>query len=643
MNTAIIRDERSTTQIELATQNSVVEISRHELSARFRLDDHTISLHQIFGEQDEGLSFEVPITHTGEVAVFRLDTQFGRTFVLHGRQLSRQASIIEIEEECSIQHGVEEKGKPKATQNASLETSTAHSIVEMLRNLPQKNSLRANFELVREIRKIDELPQRYDGNIMFELPYADPTNRTTGTENKFDGHVWTNAVTSNIAGFDGIVRIKKCGGHLMCLNNICPGVQRSKEMNEKFWTGRLSKVCPSGSTTDSYGSLKFFYCSLPPTCISECPCKLILCLPSEIPGKRITRGILHMHCHLHPVAEGVSKQAMVDVKVKVRDIVSKDFVGRPKSLQQKLAKEIILQSALFKDHSAEPRLSDKDLGEVLAKLAPTLDKRRLSRWRKEAQEEVGQPTTSYDSIFSLKKRLLFDFFQSMAFPGQFEFSGFDRCHIFKMSTQGPGNGVDLVNKMRPGGELESCWIFFDFVKRMQEWTTMACHVYNPYVQEMQTIAIGDFKVEDTEAQTLFWMLLNRVMEREGYNNAEFKGFMADEAQANWRAVRTVFNGGPNNVMVGQERSCSFHWEQSMQQHAKNCILPHSQEEFKQRCRAWRIAPSEEAAKTELDNLRMWFRKGHVDNTKISILETWLVWWHARVAHWGEYMLKVSHS
>ena len=230
----------------------------------------------------------------------------------------------------------------------------------------------------------------------------------------------------------------------------------------------------------------------------------------------------------------------------------------------------------------------------------------------------------------------------MAFPGQLEFSGFDRCHIFKMSTQGPGNGVDLVNKMRPGGELESCWICFDFVKRMQEWTTMACHVYNPYVQEMQTIAIGDFKVEDTEAQTLFWMLLNRVMEREGYNNAEFKGFMADVAQANWRAVRTVFNGGPNNVMVGQERSCSFHWEQSMQQHAKNCILPHSQEEFKQRCRAWRIAPSEEAAKTELDNLRMWFRKGHVDNTKISILETWLVWWHARVAHWGEYMLKVMH-
>lgn len=142
-------------------------------------------------------------------------------------------------------------------------------------------------------------------------------------------------------------------------------------------------------------------------------------------------------------------------------------------------------------------------------------------------------------------------------------------------------------------------MFFDFVKRMHDWTTMACHVYNPFVQEMQTIAIGDFKVEDTESQILFWTLLNMVMEKEGYKKACFKGFMADEAQANWRAVRTVFNGGPENVMVGRERSCSFHWEQSMQHHAKKCIPSYSQEEFKSRCRAWKAAPSEEAAEQEL--------------------------------------------
>ena len=170
---------------------------------------------------------------------------------------------------------------------------------------------------------------------------------------------------------------------------------------------------------------------------------------------------------------------------------------------------------------------------------------------------------------------------------------------------------------------------------------MACHVYNPFVQEMQTIAIADFKVEDTEAQILFWELLNRVMEREGYKKAQFKGFMADEAQSNWRAIRTVFNGGPANVLKGMARSCSFHWEQSLSQHTRKCIPPHSHEEFKIRCRRWKDAPSEEAAEIELNELRAWLRKGHVNNTKISMLETWIVWWHARVAHWGEYMIQVN--
>lgn len=98
---------------------------------------------------------------------------------------------------------------------------------------------------------------------------------------------------------------------------------------------------------------------------------------------------------------------------------------------------------------------------------------------------------------------------------------------------------------------------------------------------------------------------------------------ADEAQANWRAVRTIFNGGPENVMVGRERSCSFHWEQSMQHHAKKYIPSHSQEEFKSRCRAWKAAPSEEAAEQELENLWTWLQEDHADKTNISALQTWL--------------------
>lgn len=626
MNTVVIRNERASKQVELATQDGVVEVSRQELSSVFGYTEDGIKLYQIFGVASDGLTFEVPMIRRGDMAMFQLDSQFGRTFVVHGNKLFNMRATDEFKEESSIKEGHNE--------------AFTMSVVDMLRTLPERNSLRVSFSLVREIQQVEELPTRYDGNKLFEFPFRPGGSRTFGMDSKLDGHVWTNAITSNVSGFQGIVRIKKCGGHLQCMNQVCSGLLRSNEKNERHWVGRLDRVCPAGSIVDAFGSLKCFFCSTPPTCLCECPCKLIYCLPTLFEDKKISRGVIHLGFHMHPVAEGVARQSLLEVQTRVKEMVTKEFTGRPKSLQQKIAKEIVMESALFGEHSKDKILSDKDLSDLLAKLAPTLDKRRLSRWTKEAQVEAGHPTGDYDGIFKLKRGLLFDYFQSMVFPGQLEFSGFDRCHIFKMSTQGPGNGVELVNKMRSGGELGNCWLCFDFVKRMRDWTTMACHVYNPHIQEMQTIAIGDFKVEDTQAQALFWSLLNKVVEKEGYKKPKFKGFMADEAQANWRAIRTVYNGGPDKVMKSQERSCLFHWEQSLQQHAKKCIPPHSQEEFKRRCRQWKEAPSEETAQIELEKLQSWLRQGHADMANISMLETWLVWWHARVAHWGEYMIEV---
>ena len=76
----------------------------------------------------------------------------------------------------------------------------------MLQKLPSKNSLRITFGLIGEIRQVEELPTRYDGNIMFELPFVSADKRMVGLENKFDGHVWTDETTSNISCFIGTVR-----------------------------------------------------------------------------------------------------------------------------------------------------------------------------------------------------------------------------------------------------------------------------------------------------------------------------------------------------------------------------------------------------------------------------------------------------
>ena len=65
-----------------------------------------------------------------------------------------------------------------------------------------------------------------------------------------------------------------------------------------------------------------------------------------------------------------------------------------------------------------------------------------------------------DSILKLKKASKYDYIQDSCFPRQ----GSDLAYIFKMTTIGPGSGVDLVKRMQPGGGLELQYVMFDHVK-----------------------------------------------------------------------------------------------------------------------------------------------------------------------------------
>jgi hypothetical protein len=104
--------------------------------------------------------------------------------------------------------------------------------------------------------------------------------------------------------------------------------------------------------------------------------------------------------------------------------------------------------------------------------------------------------------------------------------------VFKVSEVGPRSGVHLVNRMQPGGDLEHTWIMFDHVKRIKNWTTMACHVYDSAYCRVMTITVCDMQSEDAVAQMVLWKNLNDVMARHGVPEPKFKEFMADSAQAN---------------------------------------------------------------------------------------------------------------
>lgn len=66
-----------------------------------------------------------------------------------------------------------------------------------------------------------------------------------------------------------------------------------------------------------------------------------------------------------------------------------------------------------------------------------------------AKDTPKGETYGYDAIFRLKREVAYEFFHGSRFPGQGRKE--DKCYIFKMSTMGPGSGVDLVNRMRRTG------------------------------------------------------------------------------------------------------------------------------------------------------------------------------------------------
>ena len=72
---------------------------------------------------------------------------------------------------------------------------------------------------------------------------------------------------------------------------------------------------------------------------------------------------------------------------------------------------------------------------------------------------------------------------------------------------------------------------FDHVKRLKDWTTFACHVYNRKYCKVVTIVCCDMQSKDGTTQTLLWENLNFVMAENGVSNVHFKGFMADNVHA----------------------------------------------------------------------------------------------------------------
>ncbi len=491
-----------------------------------------------------------------------------------------------------------------------------------------------------KISEVKYLPTSYNGNIIFLLPPLPAGVPFTygkgmdGMDKMFDGHAWCVTKTSNIRNDCGLVfRRSTCAGHLECQNDDCDFLVRNPgTRNCMQWVGQVATPFNVGASPPEGSSFHCKICFHPPSCLALCTAQIYYIF-STSPGMQ--RACIHLGHHDHPVAEGQCRESVDSTYQRVAAEVAKTPKATISSIQMAASKTFLTDYLL---NSPVPGEDQPSLQEIVRKYAYMASPN--TRNIVVGSRRILKPTQApLDGILALKNNPKFKFVQENRFPGQSK----DKVFIFKMSEHLPGSGVDLVRRMQVGGDLENAWIMFDHVKRVKGWTTMACHVYVSTICKVLTIACCDMQSEDQKAQILFWENLNKVMAENDVPHVNFKGFMADSAQANWIAVRTVYGSGdPTEPMVEKERSCYFHWMANLDKYTTKYIRLSLQSQHKMMCLDYRDAKTQLEADTKYEAIRAWWlSSGAATEDDLPALSEWLGFWHHRYRQWGGQMILVS--
>lgn len=518
------------------------------------------------------------------------------------------------------------------------------SVVECLKVLGSRRGSKSllsklDFNSIK-VEKVEFLPPSFDGDVVFELPpigkSATPTQARLlrGMDKRYDGHAWTRTITSNIKNDLGLTfRMSTCLGHLRCNNAACDYITRVNRIsiaNETEWDGCSRSPFEVGGDPPEGSTVVCKICKSPPSCIRTCPGMIYYVIAKD----HMTRACVHVGSHSHPVKIGINRESMERTRTLLEEQVQRTPTATNSAIVLEASKELIGELLLCPEGAPRKTLDFDEL-------VPVLD-----QCKHMSSPSIRNQVTSFrylrrfgvmDSITKLRGSSTWAFIQDNKFPGQGSDS--DKVFVFKMSEVGPGSGVDLVRRMQPGGDLEDAWMMFDHVKRVKSWTTMACHVYDSKYCRVMSIAVCDMQSEDTAAQTIFWKNLNAVIARHGIPLPKFKGFMADSAQANWNAVRIVYGSGDATTpMENQERTCLFHWTQSLEKHTKADIRPNLQDQHRRLCKQYKDAKTPTESESRYLAIRSWWlSSGAATDDALFRLEQWLAFWHFRYRQWGGFM------
>ena len=388
-------------------------------------------------------------------------------------------------------------------------------------------------------------------------------------------------------------------------------------MNELYWLGSLPDVIPPGHSHVLSKKFKIIckFCKLAPSCVATCQCKMFYIVSKD---PLMSRACIHIGTHMHLVAKGDCTDAMDQVRNEIKSQVAKTPTAKTSAIGIAVRKELLMKGLI--DEAGDGRvLSKRELDSIFEKWS-ALSTSTVDNLIHDAKVSLGGGGY-VGSILKLKKGSKYDYIQDNRFPGQ----GSDLAYLFKMSTTGPGSGVDLVRRMQPGGDLALQFIMFDHMKRIDKWTTLGAHVYDLVHCKVMTICVCDMKSEMAEHQKQMWRSLLEVMARHGYQRVEFYGFMADSAQANFNAVREIFGSGDKTIPIaGKERTCQFHWSMALDRHTRQHIKPELRAMHKRLCHEYRMCRSKAAADSAMEAIwAWWYSSGGVSESGLKEMNDWL--------------------
>lgn len=523
---------------------------------------------------------------------------------------------------------------------------------DMLKGKGSSRCVQAAYKILREKNplRVDHLPEVYDGDCVFELPpFRGQYSKGCfflGMERRNDCYLWSKMSLTgaqigpklNKIAHTYKIQNVKCMGSLQCQHDDCPRFERTQVRNSTEWrrdrAGRNEVPFHAGREVPA-DSVICGFCERPPRCIGRCPAEMYYITPhpqTELNKyQHMSRVAMHVDKHTHP-PKFTHKKGQREV---VRNLMEEQIKNSPNAIPSVIRSDTIkaLQE-IFEAKVVRMMTTQevKDLDETLAILADDSIMRSMIKSIKQYKHN----SSDLSMILELRKKTVFPFVQSVLFPGQ-NLGTDDRPHVMKMSTKGPGSGVDLVRRMQAGGDLENSWVMSDIMHRMTDntWCTMSAHVYDHLYRGLCTIFVCELVSQDTEALQTAWRAMKRVCAENGIEQVEFSGFIADNAAAGWNAIRNEFWGGKVNPR--RERSDAFHWAQSVEKVTKNYIHPDKRLEHKDLLDSLRDAGNVVLAFRTFERIKAWWMDGNALPGKEKHLSTWLSWWIVRFSQWGNFI------